>query len=73
MGDEQTALADLKDVPNQGGTDTLAAYHRALILDLLGDNKAADEAYQAGDPRQGRGPARGRCLWPLPRTLGPQG
>ncbi len=65
-GDEQTALADLKDVPNQGGTDTLAAYHRALILDLLGDAKGADEAYLQAIPDKGAGPrvvdAYGRFL-----------
>ena len=66
LGDEQTALADLKDVPNQGGTETLAAYHRALILDLLGDNEAADAAYKEAIPEKGAGPrvvdAYGRFL-----------
>ncbi len=66
LGDEQTAVADLKEVPNQGGTETLAAYHRALILDLLGDNAGADAAYKEAIPEQGAGPrvvdAYGRFL-----------
>lgn len=66
LGDEATAVADLKDVPNQGGTETLAAYHRALILDLLGDTNGADAAYQEAIPEKGAGPrvvdAYGRFL-----------
>jgi tetratricopeptide (TPR) repeat protein len=46
QGDTKTALADLKLVPTQGGTDILAAYHRALILDLAGQNDEADAAYR---------------------------
>jgi tetratricopeptide (TPR) repeat protein len=46
QGDTKTALADLKMVPTQGGTDILAAYHRALVLDLAGQNDDADTAYR---------------------------
>jgi tetratricopeptide (TPR) repeat protein len=46
QGDTKTALADLKLVPGQGGTDVLAAYHRALVLDLAGQNDDADAAYR---------------------------
>jgi tetratricopeptide (TPR) repeat protein len=46
-GDTKSALSDLKDVPNQGGTDVLANFHRALILDLSGQDKDADAAYRA--------------------------
>jgi len=46
QGDTKTALADLKLVPAQGGTDILAAYQRALLLDLAGQNTDADAAYR---------------------------
>ena len=46
QGDTKTALADLKQVPTEGGTDLLAAYQRALVLDLAGQNDAADAAYR---------------------------
>jgi len=46
QGDTKTALADLKLVPTQGGTDVLAAYERALVLDLAGQNDDADAAYR---------------------------
>ncbi len=46
QGDTKAALADLKMVPAQGGTDILAAYHRALVLDLAGQNDDADAAYR---------------------------
>ena len=46
-GNTDAALADIKRVPNQGGTEVLAAYHRALILDLAGKNDEADAAYRA--------------------------
>lgn len=46
LGNTDAALADLKNVTDQGGTDTLEAYQSALILDLAGRNDAADEAYR---------------------------
>lgn len=65
-GDVKSAMDDLKDVPAQGGTDTLAAYHRALILDLAGDQQGADAAYRAALPDKNPGPrvvdAYGRFL-----------
>jgi len=45
-GDIEAALKDLKDVPNEGGTVSLAAFHRALILDLAGRTEDADAAYR---------------------------
>src|ERR1700689_2729421 len=46
-GDTKAALADLKEVTAQGGTDVLSNFHRALILDLSGDNAGAETAYVA--------------------------
>ncbi len=46
LGDTKSALNDLKNVTLQGGTDTLASYHRALILDLAGQNDEAEAAYK---------------------------
>jgi tetratricopeptide (TPR) repeat protein len=72
QGDVTTAVADLKDVPTQGGTDSLAAYHRALIYDLAGMNADADTAYKQAIPDTGPGPrvvdAYGRFLERTGRT-----
>ncbi len=46
-GKIDVALKDLKDVPARGGTDTLAHFHQALVLDLAGRNDEADQAYLA--------------------------
>jgi tetratricopeptide (TPR) repeat protein len=46
-GDTKSALADLKDVTAQGGTEILANYHRALILDLAGQSADAESAFRA--------------------------
>lgn len=46
QGNTDAALADLKSVPGEGGTDTLAAFQSALILDLAGRADAADAAYR---------------------------
>ncbi|HEX3673401.1 MAG TPA: tetratricopeptide repeat protein [Rhizomicrobium sp.] len=46
VGDTKAALADLANVVGQGGTDALASFHRALILDLAGRNDEADAAYK---------------------------
>jgi len=45
-GNTDAALADLKSVPGEGGTETLAAFQSALILDLAGRGDAADAAYR---------------------------
>lgn len=47
QGNTKDALADLKDITAQGGTEALANFHRALILDLAGQNDQAGEAYRA--------------------------
>jgi tetratricopeptide (TPR) repeat protein len=44
-GDTETALKDFDGLAAAGGTVALAAYHRALVLDLAGRDKEADEAY----------------------------
>jgi len=44
-GDTKAALADLKNVTTVGGTDLLANFHKALILDLAGRDSEADAAY----------------------------
>lgn len=46
-GDSKAALADLKEVTAQGGTDVLSNFHKALVLDLAGQNDDADVAYRA--------------------------
>lgn len=46
QGNTDAALAELKNVPNEGGTDTLESFQSALILDLAGRNDAADAAYR---------------------------
>jgi tetratricopeptide (TPR) repeat protein len=71
QGDTKAALADIKLVPTQGGTDILAAYHRALILDLAGQNEDADAAYRealAGGPSPRTVDAYGRFLERTGRT-----
>ena len=45
-GDTKQALTDLSDVTGQGGTEALAAYHRALVFDLTGQNDDAETAYK---------------------------
>jgi len=45
-GDTALALKELNDVPDQGGTATLANYTRALVLEMAGRDKEADAAYQ---------------------------
>jgi tetratricopeptide (TPR) repeat protein len=66
LGDTQTALKDLKDVTNEGGTEALADFHSALILDLAGRDAEAEKAYQAALLASGPSPreveAYGRFL-----------
>jgi len=45
-GDTNAALTDLKDVPSEGGTSAITAYHKALILELSDRNADADAAYR---------------------------
>jgi tetratricopeptide (TPR) repeat protein len=65
-GDTKQALIDLKDVTGQGGTEALAAYHRALVLDLAGQNDDAEAAYKEALTAGGNSPrvvdAYGRFL-----------
>lgn len=65
-GDLKSADADLSQVVSQGGTQTLADYHRALIEDLAGNTAAAEAAYKSADSTGGASPriaqAYGRFL-----------
>ena len=66
LGNTQDALKDLQQVPSEGGTEALADYHRALVLDLAGQNTDADAAYRAAIAAGNTGPriidAYGRFL-----------
>lgn len=65
-GDLKSADAKLAQVVPEGGTQTLADFHRALIDDLAGQNDAADGAYRAAVAAGGSSPriaeAYGRFL-----------
>jgi tetratricopeptide (TPR) repeat protein len=65
-GDSKVAEADLGQVVSQGGTQTLADFHRALIEDLAGQDKAAENAYKSAVSSGGQSPriaeAYGRFL-----------
>ena len=65
-GDVKAAEADLAQVVLQGGTQTLADFHKALILDLAGQNQAAEAAYKSAVSSGGESPriaeAYGRFL-----------
>ncbi len=71
-GDLKSAEADLSQVVAQGGTQTLADYHRALIEDLAGNAAAAETAYKSADSTGGQSPriaeAYGRFLERQNRT-----
>ena len=45
-GDTDAALTEIKRVPGEGGTETLASFQSALINDLAGRKDAADAAYR---------------------------
>jgi len=66
LGDTKSALADIKNVVGQGGTEALAAFHRALILDLAGQGADAEAAYKEALAAAGNSPrvveAYGRFL-----------
>jgi tetratricopeptide (TPR) repeat protein len=55
-GDLKSAQADLAQVVSQGGTKTLADFHRALIEDLEGQTKAAEADYRSADSSGGESP-----------------
>jgi len=65
-GDLKGAEADLAQVVSQGGTQTLADFHRALIEDLAGHATAAESAYKSATSSGGESPriaeAYGRFL-----------
>jgi tetratricopeptide (TPR) repeat protein len=46
QGDTDAAVAELKGVTKEGGTETLADFQSALVYDLAGRNDAADAAYR---------------------------
>ena len=66
VGDINGALDDLKQVTSQGGTDVLANFHRALILDLANKPSEAAVAYRAAI---GTGPASPRIAEAYGRFL----
>lgn len=71
LGNTEGAIAELKGVTKEGGTETLAAFQSALVYDMAGSNTAADAAYrqtiQAGvSPRSVE--AYGRFLERTQRT-----
>ncbi len=65
-GKTDAALAELKKLPEEGGTQSIAEFHAALMLDLAGRNAAADAAYRAAIEAAGPSPrevdAYGRFL-----------
>jgi tetratricopeptide (TPR) repeat protein len=46
QGNTDAAVAELKGVVKEGGTDTLSSFQSALVFDLAGRNEAADAAYR---------------------------
>ncbi|HEY3639308.1 MAG TPA: tetratricopeptide repeat protein [Rhizomicrobium sp.] len=65
-GDIKSAEADLAQVVSQGGTQTLADFHKGLIEDLAGNDAAAEAAYKSAVSAGGASPriaeAYGRFL-----------
>ncbi len=55
-GNTDMALADLMLLKAQGGTDSLVAFHRALVFDLAGRESDADTAYREALKATGNGP-----------------
>jgi tetratricopeptide (TPR) repeat protein len=72
LGNTQDALKDLQQVINEGGTEALSDYHRALVLDLAGQAAEADASYRAAIAAGNTGPriidAYGRFLERQGRT-----
>jgi tetratricopeptide (TPR) repeat protein len=71
-GDIKAAESDLSQVASQGGTQTLADFHRALIEDLAGQEATADAAFKSAIASGGQSPriseAYGRFLERAGRT-----
>jgi tetratricopeptide (TPR) repeat protein len=65
-GDLKKAESDIAQVVSQGGTETLADYHHALIEDLAGQDAEASAAYKSAVASGGESPriaeAYGRFL-----------
>ncbi len=65
-GNTDAALTELKKLPAEGGTQSVASFHSALMLDLAGRNAEADAAYRAALEASGPSPrevdAYGRFL-----------
>lgn len=68
VGQKKTdvALADLQLLKAEGGTDSLVAFHRALVFDLMDREQEAEAAYREALTATGNGPriveAYGRFL-----------
>ncbi len=66
LGKTDVALKELQAIPAQGGTEALAHFHSALILDIAGRNAEAGKEYQAALLASGPNPreveAYGRFL-----------
>lgn len=71
-GDLKSSLADIAQVPQQGGTQTLADFQRALVEDYANQDDAALGAYKAAVASGGSSPriaeAYGRFLERTGRT-----
>ncbi|HVZ69449.1 MAG TPA: tetratricopeptide repeat protein [Rhizomicrobium sp.] len=66
QSDIDTALNDLESLKAEGGTNSLIAFHRALVLDLAGRENDAEISYREAMKTSGNGPriveAYGRFL-----------
>lgn len=56
QGNADQALSHLDALRTQGGTDSLVAFHRALVLELDGRNGEADAAYREALKGSSNGP-----------------
>ena len=46
LGNTDAAIAELKGLTKEGGTDTLVSFQSALVYDMAGRNEQADAAYR---------------------------
>ena len=46
LGDTDAAIAELKGLTKEGGTETLVSFQSALVYDMAGKNDLADAAYR---------------------------
>jgi tetratricopeptide (TPR) repeat protein len=46
LGNTEGAIAELKGLTKEGGTETLVSFQSALVYDMAGNNDAADAAYR---------------------------